>query len=362
MPGAFDQTRVLMIEGDVWWMQTFAAADGARQALAAFLGFLGLGPSECRYRIIASGAHWRLRAYAASANGPSVLIVSAPIKRPYIWDISHKASVIRHCLGHGLRIYLIEWLLPHEEPVKLGLDEYAEAIGAAVTHVARDGVNPPFLMGHSIGGTLAAMFAALEPDRLRGLVLLSSPLCFRRGASRFGDTIATLLPSTLSECVSVPGSLISQASVWASPEVFLWSRFADAVFSSADPEAVELHARIERWSLDEVPLAGRLVAQIEQWLYGEDRFCREALVVGNQIIGPARLHVPTLAVVNTADDIATSASMAHFLNTVPRGYVRSIEYRGELGVGFQHVALLIGRKARAMVWPAIVSWLETTRT
>ncbi len=36
----------------------------------------------------------------------------------------------------------------------------------------------PFLIGHSLGGTLAAIFAAAEPQSVSGLVLLGAPASF----------------------------------------------------------------------------------------------------------------------------------------------------------------------------------------
>lgn len=349
-------------ELDTWGMRMFAAADDLRRMQAEFLEYLGLGPDECRYRIIAAGIHWRLRAYGEAAGDLPVLIVSAPIKPPYLWDISPAASTVRYGLAHGLRIYLIEWVPPHAEGGNYGLDQYIQAIGDAITRVANDGRGRPFLMGHSLGGTLAAMLAALEPDSLRGLVLLGAPLCFRPGTSCFGDVLASVLPSGLSQHVMVPGSLISQLSAWVSPGTFIWSRAADAVLSIGNREAADLHARVERWSLDEVPVPGQLIGQIGQWLYREDRFCREALVLRNRAIGPSRLRTPTLGVLNTSDSIAAPESMAHFLSAVPGQRADTIGYPGELGTCFQHVALLVGPEARSLLWPKIVSWLTSVAT
>lgn len=41
----------------------------------------------------------------------------------------------------------------------------------------------PILLGHSLRGTLATIFAILHPDRPAGLVTLSAPLCLHLGAS-----------------------------------------------------------------------------------------------------------------------------------------------------------------------------------
>lgn len=92
----------------------FAAVDASRRAQGRVLGLLGFGPAEHRHRIVASGRLWRLRHYAGPETGPIVLIVAAPIKRPYIWDLTPSVSAVRYCLRHGLRIYLLEWMPPSE--------------------------------------------------------------------------------------------------------------------------------------------------------------------------------------------------------------------------------------------------------
>jgi polyhydroxyalkanoate synthase subunit PhaC len=69
----------------------------------------------------------------------------------------------------------------------------------------------------------------------------------------------SLVPSDLDEAEPCPGSLLTQISVLASPDTFVWSRLTDAALSVADETALETHARVERWALDEVPLDRRLV-------------------------------------------------------------------------------------------------------
>jgi polyhydroxyalkanoate synthase len=321
---------------------------------------LGLGPTECRYRIVATGARWRLRAYLGATAGPPLLIVAAPIKRPYIWDLTDSVSVVRYCLQHSLQVYLLEWMPPSRRDKDAGLADYAtRSIGEAVATVVRQtGGKAPIVMGHSLGGTLAAIFAAFDPS-IRGLVLLSTPLCFAPGSCRFRDAIVAMAPPTLSGMEAIPGWLLSQLSALAAPETFLWSRFVDAVLSMGDLAALTIHARVERWALDEFPLPGRLVHEILEWLYRENRFCAGALCIGDRSLGPSSLQLPLLAMVNTADAVAPPQSIAPFIEAVPRGYASLIEYTGEIGVGLQHLAILVGSRAQATVWPKIVSWLHS---
>jgi polyhydroxyalkanoate synthase len=127
----------------------------------------------------------------------------------------------------------------------------------------------------------------------------------------------------------------------AAPNTFIWSRLVDAASSVADHHALDVHARVERWALDEVPLLGKLVHQIVEWLYREDRFCRGCLKVGETIVGPAKLSIPTLVVVAKGDEFKP------FTDAMPADGVRIIEYPGEAGICSQHLGVLVGGQAHA---------------
>ena len=122
-----------------------------------------------------------------------------------------------------------------------------------------------------------------------------------------------------------------------------------------------IHARVERWALDEVPLPTRLVDDILQWLYREDRLCRGTLSIRERIARPSPLRLPTLAVVNPRDEIAPPASVLPFIEAMPGDNACVLEYPGETGVAMQHLAILVGRQAYARVWPQIISWLKARR-
>lgn len=330
--------------------------DNLRRAQGEVLGKLGFGPSQCSYHVVAPGPRWRLRDYGAPDAKTSLLIVAAPIKRPYIWDLAPSASAVRYCLRGGLRVYLLEWSPPSHGNGTGGLGEYADrAIGEAVARVP----GRPWLVGHSLGGTLAAIFGALHPETIRGLVLLVAPLCFQPRVSRFWDAMAAMAPSDPAEMEIVPGSLLSQLSALASPETFVWSRLMDAILSSADPVAWDLHVRIERWALDEVPLSGRLVHEILRWLYHENRLCKGTLQLAGRMVGPSSLQLPVLVVVNNADEVAPAASVRPFIEAVPGRDILVLEYPGEIGVALQHLGILVGRRAYAQVWPEIIAWLQS---
>ena len=339
----------------------FGISDIVRRTQANVLTLWGMAPRECDYRVIKQGAFWRLRDYAGTAAAPGLLIVAAPIKRPYIWDLAPAVSVIRNCLRHGLHVYLLEWLPPADGATQVGLDDYiADALDASVAIItdAAQGARPA-LIGHSLGGTLAALYGAFAPERTSGLVLLSAPLCFAPGSSDFRDQLVALARTPISEEKIIAGSLLSHMSATASPATFLWSRWRDAALCIGDPSSVEMHGRVERWSLDEMAVSAKLVNQILQWLYAENRFCSGSLSILGRPVGPFDGHPPILAVVNAADDVAPAASIAPFLAKLADGESRLIEQPGEVGVVLQHLAALVGRRAHAALWPEIISWIKS---
>lgn len=337
-------------------------SDVMRRAQGHTLGLLGFDPRECAHRVVAATSFWCLRDYRGPDAGHAVLIVAAPIKRPYIWDLAPAISPVRLLLKRGLHVYLLEWKPPPFVAAADGLAMYADqAIAASVAWITEWGGRAPFLIGHSLGGTLAAIYAALEPRRIRGLVLLGAPLCFQPHASTFRDAINVMAPLLLMQATTVPGSALSHLSALASPGTFIWSRLIDEISSSGDHRAAEIFLRVERWALDEVAVDGLLMRQVVQWLYQQDRLCRGTLRLGKTTVGPAMADVPALAVVNAADEIAPRACVQPFLSRMPGPDVSLLEFPGETRVGLQHLALLVGPRAHAEVWAAIGDWIDARR-
>jgi len=337
----------------------FDATDAVRRLQGDAIAALGLGPSESPYHVVASGPYWRLRDYGPENTSKSLLIVAAPIKRPYIWDLAPSASAIRLCLAHGLRVRLLEWIPATRDTNGVGLEECALAISECAALAAQeDGGVKPFLGGHSLGGTLAGIHAASASDTIQGLLLLDAPLSFQPEQSSFRDALVSLAPQSLPDTNPFPGSLLTHMSALASPGTFVWSRLMDAALSLADQHTMQIHSRVERWGLDEVALPGKLVQQILDWLYREDRFRRGTLQIHGQLIGPAGVSAPVLAIVNTVDDVAPMASLKPFTDAIPSKAVRIIEYSGEIGACLQHVGVLVGREAQARIWPDIFAWID----
>jgi polyhydroxyalkanoate synthase len=335
---------------------TFFAADRWR---GDWLDKLGLGPHETPWRSVDVAAGMRLHCYDGAREPAAVpiLLVPAPIKQPYIWDLLPRISVVRRCLEAGLRVYLAAWPAPKPGQRDGGLAEYADEYLAACLRViaAEAGEPPPFLIGHSLGGTLAALFASLHPERVGGLVLLEAPLKFGRDAGAFAPLLAAA-PSggaIVTALGGVPGTFLNAVALAAAPDEFLWWPWRDAVASAGDAEAAMVHLLVRRWTLDEVPMPARLFEEVADQLYRSDAFARGTLRIGGRPALPERLaNLPVAAVVDPESRLVPPGAALSLLPTAEQ-----FHYAGETGIGLRHVGVLVGRQAHAELWPQLTEWI-----
>lgn len=337
-----------------------SAADGLRRSQGRLMDALGLGPQPSQSRVLLTTPTFRIRSFSNVATPvPPLLLVAAPIKRAYIWDLLPEASAVRLLTEAGFGVNLLEWLDPDESHEDRGLDAYTHLLGEAVATVRKASGDTPVLVGHSLGGTLAALFAARHPDQVRGLVLLEAPLHFGPDAGALAPLVAASPDGGWIRDVFgvVPGSFLDLASTAASPRSFVVERYLDLVRSLATPQ-LRVHLAVERWTLDELAMPGRLLSEIVEDLYRTDRFMRAELVIGGRRVGPNSVRTPMLSVVNPSSDVIPPSSVVPFHEAAAAPVKRLLWYRVDHGVALQHVGMLVGRTAHTELWPEITAWMR----
>lgn len=339
--------------------------DRSRQARGQMLERAGHGPQETPSTVLLARPGFQLRRYApadAYAGGPPVLLVPAPIKRAYIWDMAPDISVVQRWRERGYRVYLAEWLpMPDADP-DIGLADYGERFLAACQQAitADSGIDRITIAGHSLGGILAAIYSCLHPERVAATVLLESPLHFEPATCCFNPLVrATPDARQIADTFRhVPGAFLNMMSAMAEPQAFQWERIADRWQSMLDPAAWRTHMQVERWTHDEFALPGRLFTEIVESLYRSDDFMQGRLDIGGRRIAPGDLRAPLAAVVDMRSKVIPPQAVLPFVEAAASARKQVFEYRGDVGVNLQHVGVLVGRSAHAAVWPAIFDWLE----
>ncbi len=270
--------------------------------------------------------------------------------------------MVRRCLDEGLQVYLLEWMRPGPGDDH-GLDDYCHRFIADAATAIHDetGQAQITLAGHSLGGTFAAVFASLRPERVLRLLLVDAPLSFGPEGGPIARMAKAILdPAPLRRSIGspIPGSALTLLSLCAVPEEFILRRYQDLAASLPDPQALALHLAIIRWTLDEFPMTGRLFEETLQLLYREDRFVRNALELAGERTGIGRLRGRVLAVLNPHSDVVSAGSLEAGLRTVPELGPTMVVYEGDRGAALQHVGPLVGRHAHERLWPKLLSWIK----
>jgi polyhydroxyalkanoate synthase len=349
-------------------MQPFGAQalknmDRSRQARGKMFERAGYGPQQTPSTILHAEAGMNVHRFGpGQGDGPAVLLVPAPIKRSYIWDLTPDVSVVRRWLERGYQVYQAEWVPLAEDGPDHGLADYADRLLGVARQVAEadSGQDRSVIAGHSLGGILAAIHACLYPERLRATVLLESPLHFEPASCCFNRLVrATPDAAKIAEHFGhVPGVFLNMMSAMAEPHAFQWERVMDRWLSMADPQALATHMRVERWTHDEFPLPGKLFTDIVESLYRRDELMQGKLAIGARTVGPQALATPLVSVYDPRSKVIPPASVLPFHDAAADPRKLLLRYEGDVGVNLQHVGVLVGRSAHARIWPAIFDWLE----
>lgn len=344
----------------------FAQIDQFRHRQGKQFDAWGWGPRESPSRVVFTKPILTLRAYTEAGTAePAVLIIPAPIKRAYIWDLAPPVSVVRQFLRGGMAVYLAQWEAPGAGERELGLADYADRLILDSVRAIRKetGARRVFLAGHSLGGTFAAIFAALHPDLAAGLILAGAPLHFGPEVDALSFLVAASPRafSAAGRLGTVPGSVLSTASLAASPATFAYGRWLDRAASLSNPQALETHLRVERWTRDELAWPRRLWDDVVEGLYREDRLMRGTLEIGGKRVLAERVTAPLLSVVEEQSAVAPPEAVRPFYDAARSRHKRWLWYAGDTGVTLKHVGMLVGKTAHESLWPEIVKWIGEQR-
>ncbi len=341
-------------------------ADWYRRWWGQVCDTLGYGPRQTAHDILKTGTPARLYRYADSrAHGPAAVLVPAPIKSSGIWDLDPAISVVQRHLEQGVRVYLVAWPRTFPDAESFGLGDYvARMLHACIDTACRDtGDERVFLGAHSIGGTLAALFAARYPERVRGVVALGAPLHFGPDVGALGRFV-TRFPDTESLVSGriVPGALLGLLSAAASPRAFVVERVNDWLASLADAGRLRRHLLVERWALDETPMPRQLFRDLVERLYRRNGFARGELRIDGRCVTPADIRCPVVCVVGRHCDVTPPEAVLPVLEAFGTADREVLWYTDEPGVSIQHVGMLVGVNAHRDLWPRLLTWMRNRQT
>ena len=285
-----------------------------------------------------------------------LLLVFALINRPDIFDLQPGNSFVEHLLREGFDVFLLDWGAPDDADADLGLEAFVlDELHWAVRETLRAAAAEELsILGWCIGGTLAAMYAALERDALRNLILLTTPI--DTATSRYGNWVAR---DSFDR-----GRRDRRLPVGSGRADRFRQQAAQAGDQPLDPLPASVGRRLggQRPSLGlpgdgaldrrQSPFPGAGVSRVDRLdVQAERARARGRLRLRGRRVDLSRIEANLLVVTAGADHIAPRDGTVAILDLVASADVTHFDRPGG------HIGLMIGSNARHGIWPDIAEWL-----
>ena len=294
---------------------------------------------------------YRYRSDQRRARVPPLLIVFALVNRPTVLDLQPDRSLIRGLLAGGLDVYLLDWGYPDRGDRHTTLADYTTGyLHRAVEHIAA-GHGPINLLGVCQGGTLALMYASLEPARIAKLVTMVTPVDFQTPDNLLSKWVRGVDVDRLVETFgNAPGELLNATFLALMPFRLTLQKYLALVDGAGDTRQLESFLRMEKWIFDSPDQAGAAFREFIKWFYQENRLVQGTVTLAGRGVDLGRISMPVLNIYATADHLVPP-SAARALGRA----VGSRRYR-ELAFDGGHIGIYVSARA-GTVPPAIADWL-----
>lgn len=303
----------------------------------------------------------RYRRESPPAYGEPVLFCYALVNRPYILDLQPDRSVVRQFLDRGFEVYLIDWGAPTAADRSLTLRDYVcdilkDMVEYVLAHAPTRDLN---LFGYCMGGTMSTMFAAIHPELVHTLTLMAAPLDFAGDEGllqawtdpKYFDVDA--LVDAFGNC---PAPFLQTMFQMMKPVQNYCLKYTGLMERLDDERFLENYFAMERWTNDNIPVAGETFREFVKKLYQRNELARGELKLGDTPVRLDRITCPVQLLVATGDHLvppAQTQGIAGRLGT------RAVETR-LLDAG--HVGLAVSSKAHKTFWPEATQWVAGRST
>ena len=286
-----------------------------------------------------------------------VLLVFALINRPDVFDLRPGNSFVEYLLQEGFDVYLVDWGVPDEADADMGLAEFVcDELHWAIRETLRSASSEEVsLVGWCIGGTLCAMYCAIDPEStVRNAVLLTTPIdpsdsLYARWVGRDEFDVDLIADSY----EAIPGPGIDWANKLMKPVtnyVTTYRRVFTGILNGKDQRVA--YQPMAKWVADNPPFPGKAYREWITWMYKDNRLATGRLSLRGRRVDLTRIEQNLLVVTAGADHIAPPAGTTPLLDLVAPEDVTHLDRPGG------HIGLMAGSRAKHEIWPELAAWLR----
>lgn len=285
-------------------------------------------------------------------GGEPVLVVPSMINKWYVVDLRAGASLVEALVAGGLDVYCLDWGTARDEDRYLTWDDVIARLGRAARFTLRHARAERLgLLGYCMGATLAGIWTALEPQRVRALVNLAGPFDFAHGG-----LLRTMVDpqwfdaKAIADAGNVAPHQMQSGFVALRPtaQIAKWIGYLDRVHEESARVAFDA---LETWAGDNIPFPASAYQTYIQDLYQANALIRKEHHVAGRRVDLANIQCPVLTVAAERDTICPLPA-ARALNEACGSADKEL-----ITVPGGHVGAVVGSRAPKVLFPAMRAWL-----
>jgi polyhydroxyalkanoate synthase len=285
-----------------------------------------------------------------------ILVTYALINKPFILDLQPDRSVVRRLLEAGHDVYLVDWNEPSRLDQHLTLEDYVcryidNCVDVVRERSGQDSIN---VLGYCMGGTMAAMYAALKPEKVRSLGLMAAGLYFEDqsgGVLELWGDESYYDPEDVTEAFgNMPAEMLDVGFALMDPVSNFVSKYVRFYDNIEDDEFVENFARMERWLDEGIDVAGEAYKQFLTDIYQGNQLYENELYLDGKHVDVTEIDMPMLLIMGEYDHLIPCGASEPFADVVGTDDVEQIKYPTG------HIGLSVSSSSHEDVWPRVAEW------
>ncbi|WP_307794939.1 alpha/beta fold hydrolase [Alkalihalobacillus sp. BA299] len=284
-----------------------------------------------------------------------LFIVYSLINKPFILDLNPGSGSIGALINRGYDVFLLDWGIAGYEDSQIGLDDYViEYIQKGVKRALRhSGAEEVSIIGYCLGGTLAAMYAAIAEEPIKNLIVATAPIDYSISSSptkwdeglkngdldieRMIDVYGNMPPyfvQSMMRSITAPVNF--------TPYVMLLSR-------AGDEKYVEKWSRFNKWMTEHVPFTGKAFKQLVFDLGRDNKLVKGELMIRDKKVELSNIKANLYVINSKFDQLILEEQSLPILDLV------SSEDKTYKLVDSGHVSLAVTGKLAVL----LDEWLES---
>jgi polyhydroxyalkanoate synthase len=269
-------------------------------------------------------------------------------------DLQDDRSLVKGLLALGEDVYVLDWGYPDRSDRYLELGDYIQRyIDGAVDYLReqfdRDAIN---VLGICQGGAFSLCHAALNPDKIKNLITMVTPVDFHTQDNMLSHWTREMDVDLFVQAMgNVPADMMNACYLMLKPFRLNLQKYVGLVDLLDDRKGIEDFLRMEKWIFDSPDLAGEAFKQFITQFYQRNGFVNGGIEIDGQAVHLAEVTMPVLNIFAEQDHLVPPDASRALARLVGTDDYTELSFKGG------HIGIYVSSRAQREVPSAIHQWL-----